>query len=132
MLAIVVGMTKMTSPNTAKCLRCGRTLTSGKSIARGYGRTCGAYIRTAAKVIDLTAYKPFQQAKAVELIEQGGIVPTGRDAQYLAVSSDGTTVYLVDVVEHSCTCPAAAKGLACYHLAAADILTAATPARRAA
>lgn len=122
-------MTK-TTIKTAHCHRCGRTLTAADSIARGYGRTCRAKVREAAKVVDLTEYKAFQSAKAEELIEQGGIVPTGRTALYLAVSSDGTSRYMVDATEHSCSCPAGGKGRRCYHLLAADILTAAAPRPR--
>lgn len=120
-----------TTSKTTRCHRCGRPLTSAESIARGYGRTCRAKVREAAKVVDLTAYKAFQLGKAEELIEQGGIVPTGRPALYLAVSSDGTARYMVDAAEGSCSCPAGDKGRRCYHLLAADILTAATPSRAA-
>lgn len=117
---------------TAHCHRCGRTLTAAASIARGYGRACRAKVREAAKVVDLTEYKAFQVAKAEELIEQGGIVPTSRTALFLAVSSDGTSRYMVDATEHSCSCPAGDKGRHCYHLLAADILTAAAPLARTA
>lgn len=74
---------------------------------------------------DLTPYKPFQVAKARELIEQGGILPTSRPALYVAISSDGTSQYVVDQAEHSCTCKAAIRALHCYHLAAADLVEAA-------
>lgn len=124
-------MATNTTTETANCHRCGRRLTSAASVARGYGRTCRAKVREAAKVVDLTTYKVFQVAKAEELIEQGGIVPTGRAALYLAVSSDGTTRYMVDAAEGSCSCPAGDKGHRCYHLLAADILTAAAPNRAA-
>jgi hypothetical protein len=117
---------------TANCHRCGRRLTSATSVSRGYGRTCRAKVREAAKVVDLTEYKAFQVAKAEELIEQGGIVPTSRPALFLAVSSDGTARYMVDATEHSCSCPAGDKGRHCYHLLAADVLTAAAPRSRAA
>jgi hypothetical protein len=107
---------------TATCLRCGRKLTASSSIARGYGRVCRLRIRAATALAATVGYQPFQLAKANDLIGEQAIVPTGRPALYLAVSSDGTTTYLVDAVEHSCTCPARAD---CYHLAAGDILTAA-------
>ncbi len=120
-------MASSTAPQTSKCLRCGRTLTSAASIARGYGRTCGAHIRHAAATAE---GKPEQLAKATELIEQGGIVPTSRPALYLAVSSDGAVTYLVDQIEQSCTCRAGQRSLRCYHLIAADLVNA--PAHRAA
>lgn len=125
-------MATINTTETANCHRCGRRLTSAASVARGYGRTCRAKVREAANVVDLTEYKAFQVAKAAELIEQGGIVPTGRRDLYLAVSSDGTARYMVDAVERSCSCPAGDKGRRCYHLLAADILTAAAPLQRAA
>ena len=121
-------MSETTTPTN--CLRCGRTLTSAKSINDGMGRACKAKVAAAAQTADLAEYKPVQVAKAVEVIEQGGIVPTSRVALYLAVSSDGTVNYLVDQIEHSCTCKAGQRGIRCYHLAAADIL--ATSTRKAA
>ncbi|MFF0862322.1 helix-turn-helix domain-containing protein [Nonomuraea sp. NPDC003560] len=75
--------------------------------------------------VNLDQYKPFQLDKARELIEQGGIVATSRPALYVAISSDGTSQYVVDQAEHSCTCRAAIRGLNCYHLAAADLVEAA-------
>lgn len=116
-------MSETTTPTN--CLRCGRTLTSAKSIGDKYGRTCKAKVAAATQTADLAEYKPVQVAKAVEVIEQGAIVPTSRVALYLAVSSDGTVNYLVDQAEHSCTCKAGQRGIRCYHLAAADILAAA-------
>lgn len=81
---------------------------------------------------DLDDYKPQQIDKARELIEQGGILPTSRPGLFTAVSSDGTTTYLVHA--SACTCPAGQRGKhQCYHRAAVAILTATvTPARRAA
>lgn len=81
---------------------------------------------------DLDDYKPQQVDRARELIEQGGILPTSRPGLYTAVSSDGTTTYLVHA--SGCTCPADQRGKhQCYHRAAVAILTATvTPARRAA
>jgi len=110
---------------TAKCNRCGRTLTSAKSISHGYGRTCKTKIAAATKAVDLTEYKPVQVAKAVEVIELGGILRADRPALYLTVSSDGLARYRVDQAGHTCTCKAGERGIRCYHLAAADILAAA-------
>ncbi|MFI7468653.1 DUF6011 domain-containing protein [Nonomuraea sp. NPDC049646] len=117
-------------PIAANCLSCGRKLTAAASIAAGRGRTCQAKVRKAAIAADLTTYKPEQIAKAAELIDQNAIVPTSRDRLYAAVSSDGTTTYLVDQAAHTCTCKAGERGIRCYHLAAADVLAYVT--RRAA
>lgn len=113
----------MTASNTTcKCLRCGRTLTSSKSIATGYGPTCGAKIRKAAAGLD--HFKPAQVEKAAELIEQGGIVPFRGRRIFRAVSSDGTRTYLT--APQACNCAAGLKGKhVCFHRIAATILAAA-------
>jgi len=116
----------------ARCLRCGRRLTAQASISRGVGRICRARIIAAAEVADLSDFHDWQVDKARELIEQQAIVPLSRPGLFAAVGSDGTTTYLVDAAERSCTCRGATNGRRCYHLASALILDAAAPARRAA
>ncbi len=120
--------------NPTKCLRCGRVLTSARSIADGRGRTCKAKVRAAAKVADVTAFKDGKAAlsKAEQLIEDAAIVPTRHVGQFIATSSDGLTVYLVDTLERSCTCKGHTRCGHCYHLVAADALMTAAPVRRAA
>ena len=116
-----------------KCLRCGRVLRSPKSIAGKYGPVCAAKIRKAATEQALTGFTEDQHAKAVELIADGGIVPTSRPGVYAATSSDGSTYYVVNLADPGCTCAAGQHGRACYHLAAARILqAAAAPTRKAA
>jgi hypothetical protein len=110
---------------TTRCNRCGRTLRSATSIAAGYGPTCARKVRKAsALVATTTAYQPFQLDKAAELVEMGAIVRI-RFAEFTAVSSRGDGVYTVNAAIRTCTCPAGERGVACYHLAAAEILTAA-------
>lgn len=70
----------------------------------------------------LDGYKPAAIDKARALIEDGGILPTSRPGIYTAVSSDGSTTYLVHAA--SCTCPAGQRGRACYHTAAVQIFSA--------
>ncbi|MCK2219717.1 helix-turn-helix domain-containing protein [Actinomadura sp. ATCC 31491] len=78
----------------------------------------------------LDDYKPHQIDNARDAIEQGAILPTSRPGIYTAVSSDGTTHYLV--AEESCTCPAGTKGrYRCYHRAAVALLEAARTRRAA-
>lgn len=115
-----------TTQTTGKCIRCGRTLRAGKSIADGMGRTCRAKVRKTAEVIDLGAFRDAKGArdKAAELVEQGGIVPAGRPALFLAVSSDGANTYLVDTLEGSCSCKGFAHQGRCFHLVAAALITA--------
>jgi excisionase family DNA binding protein len=103
-----------------------RWAASGKLIAVKVGRrwsiTLGA---------DLRDWNAAQIDKAHELIEQGGILPSRkRPGMYTAVSSDGSTTYLVHAA--ACTCPAGLRGRACYHRAAVAILRTAAAAQRAA
>lgn len=114
------------------CLRCGRPLRSARSVARGRGRWCQAKVRTAAETTDLSGFKAEQVDKARELIELGAIVATSRTNVFAAVSSDGTTYYVVDAAAQTCTCRAGERGLRCYHLAAALVLQASAPVRKAA
>ncbi|MDJ1131785.1 DUF6011 domain-containing protein [Streptomyces iconiensis] len=112
----------MTGTETAKCLRCGRTLTSADSVARGYGRTCAAKIRR-ANVVDLADFQAHQVASAHELIEDGAIVAI-RSRVFRAVSTDGSESYLCHPA--NCACPAGRKAVRpCYHQLAARLLLAA-------
>lgn len=58
------------------------------------------------------------------MAQRGGLIRTRHEGTYLAVSSDGTNTYLVDAVERSCTCKGNQRTGHCYHLVAADMLTA--------
>lgn len=113
-------MTNTTTPTT-KCLRCHRVLRSTTSIARGYGPTCHTKVTAAAKT---STHKPTQVAKAIELIEVGGIIPlrTGRTRVFTVVSSSGTGHYLT--APQACTCKAGLRGLTCYHRIAAQLIAA--------
>jgi hypothetical protein len=64
-----------TTRQHTNCLRCGRRLSSAKSVATGYGPTCTRKVKAAAKAEIVAQHKPQAIAKAEELIEQGGIVP---------------------------------------------------------
>jgi hypothetical protein len=90
----------------------------------GYGPRCAAKIRAAAKAADLSAWTPRQVEQARELIEDGGLVPAGRDGVFLAVSTDGTEVYRV--AADWCECPAGLKEKSCYHRCAVVITIAST------
>ena len=85
-----------------------------------------ALLRAERNVLDLTAFRDAKAAKskAVDLIEQGGIIPASRAGLYLAVSSDGSNTYFIDTAEASCTCAGHARTGRCYHLVAAALLTA--------
>lgn len=105
---------------TSRCTRCHRPLRSAASITRGMGRTCAKRTRQANAVKDI---KPATIAKAVELIEQHGIVAIRGRRIFQVVSSDGTATY--KTAPHACTCTAGLKGRhVCYHRAAALMLAA--------
>lgn len=108
--------------STATCTRCGRTLRSAQSIARGYGPTCERKIRATAATV---TYKPAQVAKALELIADNGIqlLKRKRTTVFTVVSSNGTGRYLTAPM--ACTCAAGLRGQhPCYHRIAAQLIAA--------
>lgn len=102
---------------TVKCLRCGRTLRSEASIARGVGPTCAGKIAKAT--VDA---KPTAIDKARELIELAALVPVKGRRVFRVVASKGDQTYLT--AARNCTCPAGLKGRECYHMAAVRLLAA--------
>lgn len=109
----------MTTERT-RCRHCGRTLRSTRSVALGYGPTCARKIRKATAVQAISS-KPDAITKAVELIEQGGIVAVRGRRVFAVISSDGARTY--KTAAQGCTCPAGIKGRhVCYHRIAAQIL----------
>jgi hypothetical protein len=116
----------MTQPTceTARCLRpgCGRKLTSQASIKAGYGPTCLREIRQATINEARADFTTEQQAKADELIRDGGMIPTNREGVFRAVSSKGTGTYLTHAA--ACNCPAGLRAKRpCYHQLAARVLS---------
>jgi hypothetical protein len=104
-----------------RCLRCGRKLTAVKSVADKFGKGCLAKIRRAALDEARKDFTADQQAKATELIRDGGLVPTNREGVFRAVSSKGDETYLVHAA--ACTCPGGLRAKRpCYHTLAARIL----------
>jgi hypothetical protein len=99
-----------------RCLRCGRKLKNGGT----YGPKCAAKVRQAALDEARADFSADQQAKADELIRDGGLVPTNREGVFRSVSSKGDAVYLTH--SQACNCYAGLKGRRCYHLLAARIL----------
>lgn len=110
-------MNTTTTATESHCLRCGRKLTASTS----YGPTCARKIREAALGKVREDFTTDQQAKALELITDGGIVPHTRKGVYQAVSSKGDTVYLTHA--SACNCPAGLRAKRpCYHTLAARLL----------
>ncbi len=106
-----------TTLTRTRCHRCGHPLTTNTV----YGGTCDAKLHRAIITTDLTGYSDTQIAKAIELVELGGIVAVGH--LFLAVSSDGTLRYEC-APTGECSCTAVSYGRRCYHTAAAKIVQA--------
>jgi len=110
-------MTAISTPqHETRCMRCGRKIKTGS-----YGPKCAAKIRQAAIEEARAEFSADQQARADELIRDGGLVPTNRVGVYRAVSSDGTASYLVHAAV--CNCKAGLRGKRCYHQLAARVLS---------
>jgi SWIM zinc finger len=110
-------MTKTKSPQTANCRRCHALLTAPKSVAKGIGVRCEKIEKLEAIIAE---FKPATVEKAVQLINDGGIVKL-RGQVFQAISSNGTDTYLV--APQACNCPAGLRGkYACYHRVAAMAL----------
>jgi hypothetical protein len=113
--------TTNTPATTTNCLRCGRTLRN--TTPDGYGPKCRIKVRNAARAKTIAAFKPATVTKAQELIEQGGLIPL-RGRVFQVIASNGVDRYLTHPA--ACNCPAGLKARhACYHRAAAAIVTAA-------
>ncbi|MEV5677017.1 hypothetical protein [Streptomyces sp. NPDC052179] len=117
----------MSTPDTTnhptRCLKCRRVLR--KPSPDGLGPKCRRMVRRTARLSPPPAYKPEQVAKAVELLEFGGLVPLRESRIFLAVSEDGSEVYRT-AATGQCNCPAGLRALhLCYHGAAALLLASA-------
>lgn len=120
----------ITAATTAHCLRCGRKLTAAKSRSDKYGPTCKRRVRQAITTIEVPGFKDEQRAKAVELIEAGGVVPTSRPGVFRTVGSSGDVIYLTHSA--TCACPAGLRGRStCYHSLAVRLILAASVRRAA-
>lgn len=106
----------------ARCLKCRRVLR--RHSPDGYGPKCRAKVRKTSRSALVAQYKEHLVEKAVELLEQGGLIPLRKNRVFLAASSDGTGFYKTH--RAACTCPAGIRGLhVCKHRIAAHIVSAA-------
>jgi uncharacterized Zn finger protein len=111
-----------TPAEPTRCLKCRRILR--RPSPDGYGPKCRQKLRRAARSPLVAQYKPHLVEKAVELLEQGGLIPLRKNRVFLAASSDGSGVYRTH--RAACTCPAGIKGVhVCKHRIAAHIVSAA-------
>jgi hypothetical protein len=115
-------MVRMSTMQDTRCQRpgCGRKIWAEQSERTGYGSGCRTRVHLAERLAARhEGFKPEQVAKAVQLIEDNGIVLTGVPGMFWCTSSDGTRLYVTSLVH--CTCDAR---VACYHMVAVSILTA--------
>lgn len=100
-----------------RCQRCGRRMNRPVP----YGPKCAAKIRRAQLDETRADFTADQQAKADELIRDGGIVAHPHKGVFVAVSSRGDSTYLAHAA--ACNCPAGLKSRRpCYHQLAARVL----------
>ncbi|MDX3345937.1 SWIM zinc finger family protein [Streptomyces sp. ME02-6987-2C] len=116
-------MSATPSTTTHRCVKCGRRML--KATFDGLGPKCRTKVRRATRSPELAAYgKPHLVAKAVELLEMGGLVllrKSRKNRVYVAISSDGLTTYRT--ARAACTCPAGLKAVhLCAHRIAAHAL----------
>src|SRR5690606_3341649 len=113
--------TTTATQTTARCARCGRAPTSARALRTGYGPTCYTTVRAAARDA-ATPPTPHQTAEAIELIEDGGVVPPARTGVYHTVGTNGE---IYKTAATGCTCPAGLTGrYVCYHRIAVEIVEA--------
>lgn len=113
----------MTTKTTAKCSRCGRTLTDPKSVAAKLGPVCAKKRAAEQRASEVIAkHQPAQVDKAIELIGDAAILPTGHGL-FLVVSSAGDVRYETSTTR--CSCKAGQFGRLCYHRVAAELMLAA-------
>jgi hypothetical protein len=109
--------------HTVKCLTCGRVrrFRSADAVAKAApsGRICTAKNRAAAIAEARAGFTPDQQAKADQLIRDGGAVEIA-PGLYEMAASDGEHTYACD--GHSCVCPSGWSDKRCYHLLVARVL----------
>lgn len=111
-------MADTTTAQPARCIECGRALTSTTSITRGRGKHCAAKVRRTAATATTDGFTRDQVDAARELIEDAGIVRL-RGHIYLTVSTNGERVHRTTATR--CTCQAGIRsevkgnGKACYH-----------------
>ncbi|MBT2453288.1 hypothetical protein [Streptomyces sp. ISL-86] len=114
------------TPHPARCLKCRRILR--KPSPDGLGPKCRRMVRRAARLNPPAAYKPYQMAKALELLEMGALVPLRANRVFLVVSEDGSEIHRT-AATGQCNCPAGLRATSlCYHGAAAHLLATATAA----
>lgn len=103
-----------------RCLKCRRILRNASP--DGLGPKCRRMVRRTARISPPAAYKPCQLAKAMELLEMGGLVPLRTNRVFLVVSDDGEEIYRT-AATGQCNCPAGLRATSpCYHSAAAHLL----------
>ena len=109
---------------TIRCLRCGRKIRAAKSVAASFGPGCRAAIRREAREHALDGLNGRQRDEAVEIVADGGVVPSAHKGVWLVASGDGTQVYRTTPTGQ-CNCKWGLKTLAahpCKHVGAVRLV----------
>lgn len=112
-------MTATVTAASRHCARCGRPLTSARSIALGRGPVCDRRARAEAAA---STAKPAQVEKALQLLADGAVETLRPGRVWLVVASNGVDAYRT--APTACTCPAGVRGRDCYHRLAVSFLAA--------
>ena len=76
-----------------RCQRCHRILRSAASIIARYGKSCLTAIRREAREHALDGLNERQRDQALEIVTDGGVVPSAHKGVWLVTSGDGSQVY---------------------------------------
>lgn len=122
-----------TPQHEVRCLRCHRVLKAARSVAAMLGKGCAAKIRQAARETALEGLNAAQRDKALEIVSDGGAVPSNREGVWHVTSGDGSQAYLTTGDGH-CNCRwglrrVSADTKVCAHVGAVR-LVALQPSRR--
>lgn len=122
-----------TPASETRYLRCHRVLKAARSLANRYGKGCAAKIRQAARETALEGLNDAQRDKALEIVSDGGAVPSNREGVWHVTSGDGSQAYLTTGDGH-CNCRwglrrVSADTKVCAHVGAVR-LVALRPSRR--
>lgn len=110
-------MTTTDTTERVECRKCHRPLRAESSRSLGIGPRCAA-IEAATEGLNAR-----QAEKALELVADGGVVPTSRKGVYRVSSGNGDAVYLTSV-KGPCNCDHGRRAMTakiCYHVGGARL-----------
>lgn len=107
-----------------RCLRCGRKIRATASLKAQYGGGCRAAIRREAREHALDGLNGRQRDEAIEIVADGGVIPSAHKGVWLVTSGDGSQVYRTTPAGQ-CNCKWGLKNLAgrpCKHVGAVRLV----------